>query len=94
MISKLRSLFIEVAQVANYLATEQDVQQKIYQRCVQFQETLQGKPTPEEFERNLKIRDAEINNEVLRLGGELQAAKLEVKRLREKLVPGTVENSR
>lgn len=93
MISKLRSLFIEVAQVANYLAN-QDVQLWIYQRCVLFQETLQGKPTPEEFERNLKIRDAEINNEVLRLGGELQAAKLEVKRLREKLVPGTVENSR
>ena len=39
------------------------------------------------------MRDAEINNEVLRLGGELQAAKLEIKRLRQKLVPGTVENS-
>ena len=69
------------------------MRQKILERCVLFQEALQGKPSPEEFQRNLKVRDAEINNEVLHLGGELQAAKLEIKRLRAKLVPGTVENS-
>jgi hypothetical protein len=34
----------------------------------------------------MKIRDAEINFEVLRLGGELQEARHEISRLRDKLM--------
>lgn len=86
-ITRIRSLFMEMAQIANYVAgSRSEIQSRVQSRCLQFQEAIQGKPSAEEFERNLKIRDAEINFEVLRLGGELQEAKIEIKRLRDKLL--------
>lgn len=45
-----------------------------------------SKTIQDQVEQNFQIRDADINCEVLRLSGELQVAKLEIKRLREKLL--------
>jgi predicted metallopeptidase len=59
-----------MSQIANYVAgSRTDVMARIFNTCKSFQETIGGKPSAEEYDRNIKVRDAEINFEVLRLGG-------------------------